>query len=89
MIAFWLSFADGRRPKGQQFLGCCIIEAPTFEAAHAATRLLRINPGGEVQAHEMRIPSAEDAAWLRPYMNRLLTRAQAEELDRAAAERFG
>ncbi len=33
---FWLSFCDGKRPKGQQFLGACVIEVTAEEAFEAA-----------------------------------------------------
>lgn len=49
---YWLSFADGDRPKGQQFLGAAIIDdcvnmADAIEQAHVSG----CNPGGEVQGH--------------------------------------
>lgn len=45
---WWLSFCDTTRPEGSQFLGGCLVAAPTFEVAVARSHLLRINPGGEV-----------------------------------------
>lgn len=47
MPVFWLSFADRNRPKGQTFLGGTVIEAQSFPAALARSRVLGINPGGE------------------------------------------
>lgn len=44
----WLSFADGKRPTGQQFLGAIVIDAPSFAHAIKACWALGINPGGEV-----------------------------------------
>lgn len=47
---FWyLSFADPRKPKGQQWLGAVIVEAPNFIRAVDRAHLLGINPGGEVK----------------------------------------
>lgn len=45
---WWLSFADGTKPHGQQFLGVCIVYGPDFEGAHAATWFYDLNPGGEL-----------------------------------------
>jgi len=33
---FWLSFCDGDRPEGQQFLGACVIEVTEEDATAAA-----------------------------------------------------
>jgi hypothetical protein len=33
MRVFWLSFADDDRPKGDQFLGVCVVEVSEAEAA--------------------------------------------------------
>ncbi|MFA4900880.1 MAG: hypothetical protein WC563_15285 [Brevundimonas sp.] len=74
----WLSFADGNLPTGSQFLGAVVVEAPSFLAAVAESHRLGINPGGEVQGVEVpraiTIPPA--------YVNRILTRAECEALDR-------
>ena len=43
---WWLSFADGDLPKGQQFLGVCLVWAPAFPLAVMAAHVLGINPGG-------------------------------------------
>lgn len=32
---FWLSFCDGDRPKGQQFLGVCIVDVTEADALEA------------------------------------------------------
>lgn len=46
MTYWWLSFADGDRPAGAQFLGACIVQAHgCFEAVRESHRL-KINPGG-------------------------------------------
>lgn len=38
--AFWLSFCDDARPKGQQFLGACIVKVTAEEADAAALDVL-------------------------------------------------
>ena len=45
---FWLSFADPNLPKGNQFLGACIVDGDTFEQSVKESIKLGINPGGEV-----------------------------------------
>ena len=37
---FWLSFCDADRPKGQQFLGACVVEVTAEEADEAAFDVL-------------------------------------------------
>lgn len=37
---FWLSFCDGKRPKGQQFLGACVVEVTGDEAEAALIEVL-------------------------------------------------
>lgn len=49
MTRWWLSFADPDRPKGQQFLGLCIVEAVDEITAAKVAHALGINPGGEVK----------------------------------------
>lgn len=36
MKTFWLSFCDKERPKGEQFLGACIVDVTDQDAAEAA-----------------------------------------------------
>lgn len=45
---WWLSFCDGRLPKGSQFLGACVVCAPDFLTAVTVSHLYGCNPGGEV-----------------------------------------
>lgn len=49
MRLWWLSFADGTKPTGEQFLGVAIVEALGFIEAVRVAHLLGINPGGEVR----------------------------------------
>jgi len=74
----WLSFADGSLPEGSQFLGVVIVEAWSFLDAVMQAHRRGINPGGEVQGVE--IPRALEIP--AEYVNRLLSRAECEELDR-------
>jgi len=41
---FWLSFCDGERPKGQQFLGACIVDVTAVEADEAAIDVMLMFP---------------------------------------------
>jgi hypothetical protein len=50
---FYLSFADGRLPKGQQWLGAAIVEGTDPRGAIKRAWRLRINPGGEVAFTEI------------------------------------
>ena len=42
---FWLSFADPKRPTGQQFLGVAIVEGWTIQEAVTRSHLIGVNPG--------------------------------------------
>ena len=67
MTWFYLSFADGSKPKGQQWLGACIVKANTAQLATLEAHLLGINPGGSVAISvPERLPSME-------WRNRLIT----------------
>ena len=44
---WYLSFCDGKRSKGSQFVGACIVRGDTLAEANSRTQLLGINPGGE------------------------------------------
>ena len=84
-VWYYLSFADAKRPKGQQFLGGCYIEVPPdvqgdtrlmLWAALRRTHEIGINPGGDVRAHG---PIPEAFIWdhVPPAMReKLLTREQ-------------
>ena len=82
----WLSFADPHRPKGQQFLGVVILEAPTFADAVNCAHVQGVNPGGEVVGFEL--PAALASVIPAEYVRRLLTAEEAESVDRTAAERI-
>ena len=60
-MKFWLSFCDGKKEKGKQFIGVILIEAEDFISAIKKTHKLKINPGGEVQGFELeKIPHFEE-----------------------------
>lgn len=77
MPLFYLSFCDPEKPKGSQFLGGCIVEAPSFISAAPAAHSKGCNPGGavtivEIPAHaEHNAPEAD--------RNRLLSKEEMEE----------
>lgn len=63
MKTLWLSFADGTKPKGSQFLGVAVVEVSDAEATAALVQV-RINfprakPGAEWVA------AASRKAWMR------------------------
>lgn len=76
-MTFWLSFADGNLPKGAQFLGVVIVDAPDFLGAVMRTHALGINPGGEVVG----VPVPPGGRLPSDCKDRLLTRAEAEAAD--------
>lgn len=45
---WWLSFADGTRPKGDQFLGVAVVKANGLMSAIMETHVRGINPGGGI-----------------------------------------
>ena len=75
---WWLSFCDGNLPEGRQFLGCAIVPGTCIATAAISAHALGCNPGGEVLGvafpDDMEIPDG--------YAVRLLTKAEALELDR-------
>lgn len=53
MGLFWLSFADPKRPAGEQFLGVALVEADDMTEALRVAWRTRCNPGGEVNGYEL------------------------------------
>jgi len=80
MFTFLLSFADPEKEPGTQFLGVCIVDAPTFQDATQKCWDLNINPGGEILAY--RLPSTHP--FPSESKDRLLTREEAIAADKAA-----
>lgn len=79
MQMFWLSFCDGDRPAGTQFLGAAVVPGRDIGEAITNAHRLHINPGGEVLGKliDPERASLIDQAWL----NRLLNREQCEVFD--------
>jgi len=75
---WWLSFCDSNLPKGEQFLGACIVRARGFISAIREAHKQGCNPGGEVEGLETR----SDFRPLDGWTNRLLSRNECEEFDR-------
>src|ERR1700693_3582803 len=77
MILYYLSFCDVKRPKGQQFLGCTVVEACSPDAAMKEATLRGLNPGGEVALVAMEVDSLDDLpATGRSYVNRFVPREE-------------
>lgn len=91
---WYLSFADGERPKGTQFLGAVILEdapdtpIPDFAAGKEHDDLARVitmshvlglNPGGGVAA--VYVEKEEAPACIVRYTNRLLSREDLAKMD--------
>lgn len=72
---FYMSFADGERPRGSQFLGGLLIPAKTFTGALRASHDTGVNPGGEVRV--LLVTKTIDPKWI----GRLLTKAEIDEMD--------
>lgn len=82
---YWLSFADAGRPKGEQFLGVLVIQAPSFEAAVWRSHRDQLNPGGECRGDALPADLVPDE----DYRARLLDKAEASELAAALDKRRG
>jgi len=74
-MLWYFSFADGSRPKGSQFLGVAVVEAPDEVSAARETWRQGCNPGGGVVFVE--IP--EDFQIPPEAVNKLLSEAEVEK----------
>lgn len=81
---WWLSFADGAKPKGFTFLGVVIVEAFGFVDAIQKSHDLGINPGGEIQG--FLVPADSHPVALH---NRLLQRDELEDIGVSSTEACG
>lgn len=90
-VVWWLSFVDPDLPKGERFLGACLVKALPArpQEALAEAWAQRCNPGGEVMFSEfpgdMPVP---DVVFAR-YGNRLLSRAECQEFDAVMSATYG
>jgi hypothetical protein len=101
MKTYWLSFVDGARPLGQQFLGVAIVQVRKADAVAARAHLPpQAKPGSEWVAAAIRRawllgcnPGGEMAVTELPaealpppeWMHRLLSRGEIAELERVMA----
>ncbi len=88
---WWLSFCDGSRPKGSQFLGVAIIPGVATDdpfggigAATATAHILGCNPGGEVSGY----PHVPQRYWPAGTIGKLLTKEEALAADVAAGAKY-
>lgn len=79
----WLSFADSKRPKGQQFLGACIVpmgetgdKREDYKVAIQNAWRLGCNPGGAVAFQP--VPPTVEPHIKPEWIGRLLTREECE-----------
>jgi hypothetical protein len=78
---FYLSFCDDTRPAGGQFLGACVVgPVPHMIDAVQLAHRLGCNPGGEVMG--IALPDDIGSKIPASLKLRLLSRAEAESLDR-------
>ena len=75
MTWFYMSFCDPDLPKGTQFIGACIVEAPDFIMAIQTAHFRGINPGGEVMSWELQKAPPEE------YQYRLMSREELEAIE--------
>lgn len=80
---WWLSFVDGDRPTGSQFLGVAIVRGFDIGSASMEAHSKGCNPGGQVMGVE--IP--EDFALPDGFTDRLLTKEECAAFDRAVEAR--
>ena len=82
-MRYWLSFCDPDRPRGQQFLGACIVEvseerdAMGESLAVVKAHRMGCNPGGEVLAVRIDNHLIIAESWL----NRVLSREDCDAFD--------
>jgi hypothetical protein len=75
----WLSFCDPTKPKGEQFLGACVVPGNNVGLGAAVAHSLGCNPGGEVAG--MLIPD-EQVPLIRPkWLARVLTKQECHDFD--------
>jgi hypothetical protein len=75
----WLSFCDPEKPKGEQFLGACVVMGHNVGVASMIAHVLGCNPGGEVAGCP--IPD-EHIPLIRPkWLARVLTKQECKEFD--------
>jgi hypothetical protein len=79
MTYYWLSFVDDDLPKGQRFLGGCLVQAGSTTAALIKAHAMEINPGGEVAIVEITPKYVANTAKFQT--NHLYSKAELEAMD--------
>lgn len=90
-VVWWLSFVDPDNPKGERFLGACLVKslpARPQEALQAAWAQ-NCNPGGECMFTEFPADVPVPDAVFARYGNRLLSWEECQEFDAVMAATFG
>ncbi len=83
MTWWYLSFADVTRPKGQHFLGACIVQGDDIVEAAREAHVRGCNPGGQV----LGAPYPDDVPTPEPrWRYRLLSKAAIAEMDGVAVD---
>ena len=80
MTLWWLSFCDEEKPEGSRLLGVSLVEGEDFLPAVLNAHRLGCNPGGQVLG--LPFPEAKAALVGASWKNRLLSRAEAEAVDK-------
>jgi hypothetical protein len=82
MQLWWLSFCDGKRPVGSQFLGACVVSGCCMVDAVQTAHLNGVNPGGEVMGHpiEPLFASRVQSKWVGVLLSREDCAAMDKEL---------
>lgn len=78
---WWLSFCDGDRPAGEQFLGATIVPGESMTEAVVNAHIIGCNPGGAVQGVE--VPEHMEA-YCKMWIGRLLTKDDCAAFDKNA-----
>jgi hypothetical protein len=78
MAYYWLSFVDDDRPKGNRFLGGCLVQARSPQDAILEAWQQHCNPGGEVAMIEITPPYEVNVAKFQ--INRLYSKGEIEAM---------
>lgn len=74
---WWLSFVDPDRPRGQRFMGACIVEGGCMASAALSARRAGCNPGGEAMGMSILEGRLPPESW----RNRLLNRGECVKIE--------
>lgn len=79
VLGWWLSFADAKKPRGQMFVGCAIVQAADPNVAVAQCLMLGIWPEN-VPGLDVEFVPVDLNQYAVTDLNRMLTREDAERL---------